>query len=912
MADEYIGGGWAWHKRKEQITVGETVMFETWFGMIGYIHHDPRGSRHQLSPANSVRTRTLCPTEKEMSSITMAATLHLASPLLRLRVHFSLPSPNIMPRPRTTLGSAPHPDHIIKILISTDNHLGYLEKDPVRGDDSFRVFEEVLHLAKSNNVDMLLLGGDLFHDNKPSRHTIVRTMRLLRQYCLSPDGEIRLAVRSDPKAINYMDPCVAVSLPVFVIHGNHDDPTGGAGPDALSALDLLEKAGLITYFGRAFSSKVIQVAPILLQKGHTALALYGLGNIRDEILYDTWARQKRVKWLSPRQPPPSDDAEESVDADDDDDVDPTDDTLRWFNLFVLHQNRLTRGSSKGISDTLLPTWLDYVVWGHEHDSVPDLTLSKPPIVQPGSTVATSLTAGEAKPKHAILLEVYKGKLKHRPVPLYTVRNFEFQDLALSEQDGLSETDPESLVKFLEETIKEMVEKQESFFDKKVSSFQGGSSKEVVSGVRYPPRSFYIEKLTALVRQPLIRLRAEITGNWEAPNPQRFGQAFVGRVASAADILLFYRSKRKILKRSRLFLQGEAVGLDDEGNEENPDINFSQEGGEEQDVVHIPKLVQYFLYHRQAGGTGLKFLELDRLSGAVDQFVNKLENRAIPDYVISYLKVQQDKTLKEADSGKALEEGELLERFKTEANAAANRILAESEPNQLQDNEGSEKTERRVQSRSDDANSNKQPDKCLSREERIQRGLEEVHTLLANNPKIAAATAANRVAQEDLGEEDNEEDNEEDGVAFETASSRAARPQGRGRGRGRGRGSSSTSQRRKPATTQKPPLSTPRRTARRTRAAVVDNSDEDIVEAEVKAPKDEIVIEDSEEEYAPASSATRKRKARVSASGGRSSSRARLEPSPASQLRRSVFASRARARRNTATINVDEESGDDAM
>jgi hypothetical protein len=33
---------------------------------------------------------------------------------------------------------------VIRIFFSTDNHLGYNEKDPVRGDDSFIAFEEVL------------------------------------------------------------------------------------------------------------------------------------------------------------------------------------------------------------------------------------------------------------------------------------------------------------------------------------------------------------------------------------------------------------------------------------------------------------------------------------------------------------------------------------------------------------------------------------------------------------------------------------------------------------------------------------------------------------------------------------------------------------------------------------------------
>ena len=33
-------------------------------------------------------------------------------------------------------------------------------------------------------VDFILLGGDLFHDNKPSRQVLTRTMELLRHYCM--------------------------------------------------------------------------------------------------------------------------------------------------------------------------------------------------------------------------------------------------------------------------------------------------------------------------------------------------------------------------------------------------------------------------------------------------------------------------------------------------------------------------------------------------------------------------------------------------------------------------------------------------------------------------------------------------------------------------------------------------------
>ena len=50
------------------------------------------------------------------------------------------------------------------------------------GDDSFETFEEILALAAKEEVDFILLGGDLFHENKPSRQSVVRCMDLIRKY----------------------------------------------------------------------------------------------------------------------------------------------------------------------------------------------------------------------------------------------------------------------------------------------------------------------------------------------------------------------------------------------------------------------------------------------------------------------------------------------------------------------------------------------------------------------------------------------------------------------------------------------------------------------------------------------------------------------------------------------------------
>jgi double-strand break repair protein MRE11 len=50
--------------------------------------------------------------------------------------------------------------------------------------DSFNTFEEILITAKERDVDFILLGGDLFHESKPSPHCLHRCMKLLRQYCM--------------------------------------------------------------------------------------------------------------------------------------------------------------------------------------------------------------------------------------------------------------------------------------------------------------------------------------------------------------------------------------------------------------------------------------------------------------------------------------------------------------------------------------------------------------------------------------------------------------------------------------------------------------------------------------------------------------------------------------------------------
>lgn len=47
--------------------------------------------------------------------------------------------------------------------------------------------------------------------------------------------------------------------------------------EGLCALDLLSASGLVNHFGHSTSVERIEISPVLLQKGSTKLALYGLG-----------------------------------------------------------------------------------------------------------------------------------------------------------------------------------------------------------------------------------------------------------------------------------------------------------------------------------------------------------------------------------------------------------------------------------------------------------------------------------------------------------------------------------------------------------------------------------------------------------------------------------------------------------
>lgn len=56
------------------------------------------------------------------------------------------------------------------------------------------------------------------------------------------------------------------------------------GQKQLCSLDILSTCGLVNYFGKWTDLKEVKISPILLKKGKSKLALYGLSHIKDERL----------------------------------------------------------------------------------------------------------------------------------------------------------------------------------------------------------------------------------------------------------------------------------------------------------------------------------------------------------------------------------------------------------------------------------------------------------------------------------------------------------------------------------------------------------------------------------------------------------------------------------------------------
>jgi len=94
------------------------------------------------------------------------------------------------------------------------------------------------------------------------------------------------------------------------------------------------------------------------------------------------------------------------------------------------------GASKKscILEEVIPGWIDLVIWGHEHESIPEIKACEATQVyflQPGSTTYTSLIEAESKQKHCFLFEITEKSFSFEAIPLRTMRPLIYKHIELS-------------------------------------------------------------------------------------------------------------------------------------------------------------------------------------------------------------------------------------------------------------------------------------------------------------------------------------------------------------------------------------------------------------------------------------------------------------------------------------------------
>ena len=205
----------------------------------------------------------------------------------------------------------------------------------------------------------------------------------------------------------------------------------------------------------------------------------------------------------------------------------------WFNLLTVHQNHHAHTATSYLPENVLPEWMDLVVWGHEHECLVDPKQNPETgfhVMQPGSSVATSLVAGEAVTKQVAVVSVTGRDFTVDKIPLKTVRPFVTRDLVLATDDRFAglETRKENR----QEVTRRLMEVVEEMIEEAKAEWLALRSEDEEAGE---------------VPLPLIRLRVEYTaagegGRFDCENPQRFSNRFVGKVANTNDVVYFYRKK----------------------------------------------------------------------------------------------------------------------------------------------------------------------------------------------------------------------------------------------------------------------------------------------------------------------------------------------------------------------------------
>ncbi|EDR28118.1 double-strand break repair protein MRE11A, putative [Entamoeba dispar SAW760] len=300
-----------------------------------------------------------------------------------------------------------------KILICSDTHLGAGEKSHCLNDDCYLAFEEILQQANQEDVDLILHSGDFFDDQNPSKYCLTKTMELMRKYLMgTPKNSFDVAYTyENNQEDNGFSMNQGIKYPMYVIHGNHDIPSG---LEHVAGLDILQTAGLVNFIGKAediskidntTDQTILHLSPILLQKGTTRIALYGMSYKKNEEMHRLWAS-----------------SQVQIDEPDGD----------IFKILLIHQDRILRNTLTTFPEELLKDRFNLIVFGHEHCSQVEEG-NNVQIIQTGSSFPLSICEFEKAEKFIGLAHINGMKINMNKIALRSVREVFFEVVQMSQK-----------------------------------------------------------------------------------------------------------------------------------------------------------------------------------------------------------------------------------------------------------------------------------------------------------------------------------------------------------------------------------------------------------------------------------------------------------------------------------------------
>ena len=256
--------------------------------------------------------------------------------------------------------------------------------------------------------------------------------------------------------------------------------------------------------------------------------------------------------------------------------------------------------------------MHFVIWGHEHECKIDPTYNPEMdfhVMQPGSSVATSLSPGEAVAKHVAILSITGKDFKSESIRLKTVRPFVMKEIVLSEDKEAkkhikSPNNRTQVTQYLMNIVEKLIQQaNEEWME---AQDEPEDDDEEVK----PPL-------------PLVRLRVEYGmpngGSYDCENPQRFSNRFIDKVANVNDVIQYHRKKKGATRQTKGADMPEGSIL----------AELSMDPG-----VKVEKIVEEFLEAQS-----LTILPQNSFGDAVAQFVKKDDKHSMESFVSDSLEKQ---------------------------------------------------------------------------------------------------------------------------------------------------------------------------------------------------------------------------------------------------------------------------------